>query len=371
MRDVFAVADVLVSHAVRDHGEEVDIIGYYGSHAQGTATARSDLDIFYIPADGKTPPISRTFLVDGVLLDFWGIIWETMEGFATGRIRGWAFAPALVHHAKVLHARSEEQLERLNKLKQRILDLQVPASQPEMVRRAVAAFSKVMAHAGTLRLAAADGGLADARHAGWQVIQSAWECLALANQTFFDRGLRGSLDQLDKLQHKPSDMKETIVAISTSQDPSQILSSCDQLVLGTRQILREFQRAVPGRATARDAFRDAYPEIKDMIEKVLSSCQQRQPVAASAAAWLLQTDVSCMLEATKAGAANTDFNLCGELTAGYRELGLPDLMEIPPEELDELAQQTQALDARLREWLREQSVDLNEFASLEDFKRSL
>ena len=37
MNDVFAVAEVLVSHAVENYGEDVDLIGYYGSHARGDA----------------------------------------------------------------------------------------------------------------------------------------------------------------------------------------------------------------------------------------------------------------------------------------------------------------------------------------------
>ena len=34
MNDVFAVAEVLVSHAVESYWEDVDLIGYYGSHAR-------------------------------------------------------------------------------------------------------------------------------------------------------------------------------------------------------------------------------------------------------------------------------------------------------------------------------------------------
>ena len=87
MLDVFKIADLLVSHAVKNHGDEIDLICYYGSQAQGTATEKSDLDIFYIPAEGKNPPVGHTFLIDDVLFDFWGISWNMMEGFISLRQR--------------------------------------------------------------------------------------------------------------------------------------------------------------------------------------------------------------------------------------------------------------------------------------------
>lgn len=56
MSDVFTVAKLLVDHTVKNYGQEVDVIGYYGSHARDEARDDSDLDIFYIPADGRNPP---------------------------------------------------------------------------------------------------------------------------------------------------------------------------------------------------------------------------------------------------------------------------------------------------------------------------
>lgn len=225
MLDVFKVAQLLVSHAVGTCPDEVDLIGYYGSQAQGTASASSDLDIFFIPADGRTPPVARTFLIDGILFDFWAITWETMEGFATGRLRGWSLAPAIVHHAKILHARGPQQVERLQALKQKIIDLQQPQARVKMIRRAMAAFPQVLAHLGNLRLAVSGGDLADVRHAGWQVIGSAYECLALANQALLSHGLGRVLEQVQLLPARPANMEQMIAAISTSLSRAHVFHS--------------------------------------------------------------------------------------------------------------------------------------------------
>jgi len=122
MIDVFNVAELLVDNAVGKYGQDIDIIACYGSYARDEARDDSDLDVFYIPANGESPPVGRTFLIDEILIDFWPIKWRTMEAFATGDVRGWTFAPALVHHSKILYSRSDEQTHHLNGLKQKILD---------------------------------------------------------------------------------------------------------------------------------------------------------------------------------------------------------------------------------------------------------
>jgi hypothetical protein len=369
--DVFEVADLLVAHAIASHPREVDIIAYSGSYAQGTATPASDLDIFYIPADGKNPPIGRTVLIDGILFDFWAIDWQKMEGFATGRIRGWAFAPSLVHHAKVLHARSEEQAERFAELKQRVIDLQQPKARHEMIRRSLDMYRNVMIHLGNLRLAIAGSNLTDVRHSGWKIIQSTWECLALSNQTLFDRGWGSIPGEISKLSSRPADLEELIMGIATSEDASVIGDTAERLALETREVLRQLQDSISSTEEAEGTLDAVYPEIKDMVGKVLSACGRREPFAAGAAAWFLQSDLSAILAQNQQSDVHGDFNLYSEFATAYRKLALPDLMDLPPGGLSELAEEARLLDTRLRRWMCEQSVGLHEFETLEEFKRSL
>jgi len=371
MVDVFEVAELLVSHAVRSSPGQIDLVCYYGSYARGTADEHSDLDIFYTPADGTNPPVNRTFLLDGVLFDFWPITWPALEGFASGQLRGWSCAPAIVHHAKALYVHGPEQQSRLTALKQKVLDLQKPEARPRMVRRALDMFAKVLLHLGNLRLVLAGGNAADVRYAGWHVIASAHECLALANQALLDHGLWRLTEQIERLAVKPPELAELIATISTSPDSAKVAAAAERLAIGTRQVLRRFQESLGPEESPADVFATAYPEIKGQVDKIASACRRQDAVGASAATWFLQSDVSLMLSRLGHGPGSGSFNLYSEIAGQYRGAGLPEVMMSDFADLPQVEEQGWRFDEAIRRWLTERGVGLQEYTTLDDLRRTL
>ena len=145
MSDVFKIAEILISHAVRAHKDEVAIIAYYGSHARGLASPTSDLDIFYIPDEGKAGSLCSQFIIDGLPYDFWPVSWKFAEDIANARSeRPWAVAASLIADAKVLYHRSQQDLTRFNALKARIAELTRPESRRIMVERALDEFKNTL-----------------------------------------------------------------------------------------------------------------------------------------------------------------------------------------------------------------------------------
>jgi len=370
MVDVFDVAEILVSHATAKHGDEVDLIAYYGSQARGDAGLDSDLDLFYTPADGKNPPIGRTFLLDGLLFDFWGLRWETLEGFATGTVRGWAFAPALVRQATPLYVRSSEQADRLAALQQRSRELESQENQPAMQERAQEAFVRVVERLGMLHLAAIDGRITDVRYAGWQVIGSVWECLALSNQITFDGGLHRALAQPEEMPHRPANLAEFIEAIGTSSEIGVVLRAADELTAVTRRVLVGCDSAQPARSIV-GQFDQVYPEMRDIVRKLLSACAAGDRVAASLEAYSLQRDVASILAPTQEGPARRSFAPYSSFAAAYRDAGLLDLMALSSGPLDELAAAARRFDEQLRGWLTQHNVGLCEYATLDELRETL
>ncbi len=362
MTDVFKIADILVSHAVRVHGYDIALIVYHGSYARGTATSTSDLDIYYVPDDGKAESLSITFVIGNLPYEFECMPWKVLENIANAKSRNpWAISASQIADAKVLYYRSDADLERFNALKARITELTRSESRGYMVERGLEEFKTTLFQLGQMRLAVAHNDMPGLHWAGWQFICSAVNCLALVNQTYFSKGWGANMQQILEMRQRPADLEAMLNGILQPQSPNQVMEQADQLALQVRKNLLTAQASLAEQWDAKEAFVDFYFDVHEYKTKVLSACERGNRIAASAAAFALQELICALMNKVDKGFfGGTDFNLLGEYLDGYQKAGFPDLTMFAAQgNLPELAKQVQLLDEKAREWFTSHSVELN------------
>lgn len=373
MPDVFKIADILVGHAVEAHGGEICIVAYCGSYAKGVASPTSDLDIYFVPDDGKAASLGSQFVIDGLPYDFWGVPWSLLEGIVNGSSpRPWAVAASLVADTRVLYHRSQEDLERFNALKARTGELTKPESRGIMVQRALDAFQAVLFQQGQMQLAVKGNDPAGLLWAGRKLVHSAVNCLALVNQTFFSKGWGANMSQILALPVKPDDLEGMINAILMPLGREQMLAAASRLAAEVRGILRTAQASISEPGETRDVFRDFYYYVFEYRNKVLSACERGDVVAAGSTAFHMQEQICQLMNKLDNGFYSADFNLFGEYIGGYREAGFPDLLEPATQgDLEALARRVQRLHEMMVEWLTGHSIALNVLESEAELRRFL
>ena len=375
MLDVFKLADLFVAHAVQSHGNEVGIIAYYGSYALGEATPRSDLDLIFIPDEGKASSLAACFVLDGISFDFFPISWQRAERLANGS-NGWAVGPSLIATAKLFYTRSEADRQRFEALQARVAELQSPAHRPQMVQRALDHFKVAVFHLGNLRLALVEGDFSSIRKAAWQVVLAAVECLALVNQRYFQRGWDANLAEILQLQQRPAELEAWIFTLATADDVKQIAEAAESLVAATRAILRREQSVTGtekgvGKGVS-SVFGDYYPELHDKVNKIVTRCENGNRVGASWAAMFIQDEVTRFIASAQGEANDESFNLYHEYAKHYRQLHLPELMQFTGgANAQKLAEQALRFDRGIQEWLKQFSVPLNTISDFDSFVQFL
>ncbi len=220
MPDVFKVADILVSHAVKAHKNDIAIIAYYGSYASGHASPTSDLDMFYIPDEGKARTLCTQFVLDGLPYDFWPVSWAFAEKIANAK-HSFGVAAAIIADAHVLYHRSPEDLDRFNALKARIAELTGPEGRKAMVMQALEEYKTTLFQLGQMRLAADEK---DAIGLGLGVQgfhRQRLEFSGVGEPDLFYQGVGANFGQLERLAVRPEGLEQQILGDSRSLGEAQ------------------------------------------------------------------------------------------------------------------------------------------------------
>lgn len=368
MVDVFKVAEVLVENVKENYGKDVGIIAYYGSYAIGEASETSDLDMFYIPDEGKTVPLYSSFIFQELPFEFWPVSWEFAEKIASGK-QSYAVAPSLIANAKVLYARSEEDLKKFNALQKRIEELQKPENKRAMMKEAEEVYKVIPFYFEKLALSIKENDVTSIRTAALEFIDTSVDCLALMNQTYFNRVWWANDEKLQSFEIKPEKLLESIRTISTSEDFHEIEETALRLKEEIRELLLAEQKRLGEREPFQEVFKGYYPGVFEYTNKVRSACNKKNEIAMFAAATKLQNEMSLMLSSSYDETDDSSLRIYKEYRKTYDDLELPDVAShLHRGDFDIVSEKIQALDERAMKLMKGNAVAINQFEELEDLR---
>ncbi len=141
--------------------------------------------------------------------------------------------------------------------------------------------------------------------------------------------------------------------------------------MSTRSLLlteqREVQRSERPFAAV---FDSAYPELKADLQHVMLACERRDLFGMNLLSFH-QELVIHMAEALR-GTRYSSFNCLAEYDQDLAALGFPDLLAfLRDKDFEGLRRACESFDQHLQGYLREHSVALNAFSSVEELQRHL
>ncbi len=76
------VVDWIVHKAKTEYADDISLVLIYGSHINGTANSKSDVDCYYIPKTERGYGLGVGFIIEGVGYDLFPMSWERVIGIA-------------------------------------------------------------------------------------------------------------------------------------------------------------------------------------------------------------------------------------------------------------------------------------------------
>lgn len=362
---VYEVVDSLVNHIKTKFPNDIALIGHYGSYAQGTATKRSDLDFFFIPANSEGFRHSLQFVVNDISFDFWPISWERADRIASFD----ELNMSIIADCKLLYVRSEEDRARFLKLRQKITDMTQQGT--KLVGKAESQLRDAYLHLYKMSQIANLEDIAPFRQEAQKILITVLNSVSLINGTYFTKGWGKNREQIRGFKLKPNQLEQLVEFIIHSNSPIEIHKACKELTKNTLDLLLSQKEAYATGPSYHDRMRGFYEEVKGILDKVLTACEINDYESAFFWAIGVQNEISQFLYYAEKGhwPVSLDSSLDYQI---YKNLGFPDLISIlDAQNLSLLFEAVNRLDLQLENHLKSQGVVMNRFSNNEEFNEFL
>jgi len=366
--NVFSVAETLMNHINSKCPNDIAIAAYYGSYAQGTASKRSDLDFFFIPATPDGYNVSIQFVLGEISFDFWPISWERAKRMSSFQEP----TTTIIADSKLFYVRSDEDFDRFMKLRDTISVMQEPEHEQELVEKAESHLRNAYVHLHKMSLASESENIAFFRIEAHCILTNVLQSLALLNRTYFTKGWGKNTEQILQLPLKPANLESKIDAIIRGKVVANIRDACTQLTADTVELFLNKRKNYSSPPTYPDRMKGYYEEIKGVLDKILTACETKD--YSTAFFWTIhaQDEISRFLYCAETGHWPSQLEPNLDYQDAYTRAGLPSLVVLlDPNNFTPLQVAVEQLNSLLEKHLRDQGVAILRFQTIGQFEEFL
>lgn len=367
MKDLLPFVDILVGHARKALGDDLELVIHYGSRAKDYAAPDSDYDVSYVPARGKNIWNNWQCLIDDICIDFYPMQWEGLEANANFDVD----RTSVIVESRVLYHKSEEVLKRFQALKDRVSELQTPEKKGEMLAKAIRRFTETAYHLAALEHVCAEEDMRSWRKEAMGIADGIVHCLTVLNQTYFPKAWVRCLDKVTALPNCPEGIDRMLYTLAVDRSYVNVRQAAIELICQTRRLLVDRQRECTMKRGVGGNWIN-YPEWRAMCTKTIRACNNGNLVEANAAAMVYLSETALARAGHREGVDFTSFNVVAEYVKSYDALRFPDIVSCEtPGELGEFLRKLSAHDEQLKQLLVSEGLDLLTVTTEEDLRRSL
>jgi len=255
--DLIKIAEVLIEKIKKDYNGDVSLVHVHGSYIYHDTHGLSDLDLYLVPKTARGFNLGKTFILNGIGIDYFALSWERLERIANHEERN----VSIIADGEIIYYHSKEDLERFNRLREKAVNVidreRYTENGREILESLYGDYFKI-AHGGDL---------SETRKAAIGIINKTAFLLAEINFTYIKRGRKHLKNEIMSMRNVPDNFENIYEKIFAEKDNEKLKKLLYTLICNTEKL---FPKEKP--ETFSDTFGGFYEEMIQHYNKIYHAC---------------------------------------------------------------------------------------------------
>jgi predicted nucleotidyltransferase len=363
--DMDRILNAFLEHIRSEYADDVALVLTCGSRFRGDHHPKSDLDVIFINDTPRGAEASVQFVIGDIGFDFYPWSWDRAENVAS-------FGQPILANildAKVVHARSEADLERLASIRGKARWLMSPEGRSTLLSKAAERFKECCTSLCNIRIAAKQDDLASVKIEAGKLSEDIVFVTLMMNQTYSQKGWIRDYPLIEELPIRAKGLTDCISVIMDCPDTGKVLEASERLADETRTLLLEETRKAAPAGTYAETFPGLYEEFKAIVNKIDRACDTGNSEIAFFSCLSWQDEFARFLERAETGVNCSRLFTFSDCRKVYDEVGLPDFGEMVSDfDPEAVKKAIRSFDEKIKRRVESKGVTLNVFENEEEFE---